>query len=129
MACLCCGAGTEVGALCRPCAQDVTPCEGLIPDHVRSTVDATDAEAWAVDGFGKAHGLATKTGIGRNHEGELVILAASVSREHARLEKHDAGWALRDPGSRNGTYVESTRVAGRVPLASRSLIQLGDVAL
>lgn len=83
MGCLCCGAGTEVGTLCRPCAQDVAPCEGLIPDHVRSTVTSTDADAWLVDGFGAAHAAAEKTMIGRSQEGQLVVLASSVSREHA----------------------------------------------
>jgi hypothetical protein len=129
MGCLCCGATTEVGALCRRCAQDVPTCEGLIPDHVRSTVDATDAEAWIVDGFGAAHAVAPKTGIGRNHEGELVVLASSVSREHAELKKTDAGWSVRDLGSRNGTFVDGTRVQGRVTMPARGVLKVGDVAL
>lgn len=129
MGCLCCGAPEEVGSLCRPCAQEVSPCDGLIPDHVRSNVDTTEASAWVVDGFGAAHAIAPKTTIGRNHEGELVILASSVSREHAELKKTDAGWHVRDLGSRNGTFVDSTRAQGRQPLASRALVKIGDVAL
>jgi hypothetical protein len=129
MGCLCCGVGTEVGALCRPCAQDVAPCDGLIPDHVRSNVEGTEAEAWVVDGFGMAHAIAPKTGIGRNHEGELVVLAASVSREHAELKKTDAGWNIRDLGSRNGTFVDGVRVQGRVVLAARAALKIGDVAM
>ena len=129
MGCLCCGAGLEIGALCRACAQDVAPCDGLIGDHVRSTVDATDAEGWVVDGFGAAHALGAKTGIGRNHEGELVILATSVSREHARLEQAESGWTVRDLGSRNGTFVDGTRVQGRVQMPPRALLKIGDVAL
>lgn len=129
MGCLCCGAGTDVGVLCRACAQEVSPCDGLIPDHVRSTVEVTEAEAWVVDGFGVAHALAAKTGIGRNHEGELVVLAASVSREHAELKRSDAGWTARDLGSRNGTFVAGTRVQGRVQLPPRGVIKVGDVAL
>lgn len=129
MACLCCGAALEVGALCRSCANEVAPCEGLIADHVRSTVEGTEAEGWVVDGFGAAHALATKTGIGRNHEGELVILATSVSREHARLELADGGWTIRDLGSRNGTFVDGTRVQGRVQVPARAVLKIGDVAL
>ncbi len=129
MGCLCCGAGLEVGALCRGCAQDVAPCDGLIADHVRSTVDATAADGWVVDGFGAAHALAAKTGIGRNHEGELVILATSVSREHARLEQSESGWTVRDLGSRNGTFVDGTRVQGRVQMPARAVLKIGDVAL
>lgn len=129
MGCLCCGAGLEVGALCRACAQEVTPCDGLIADHLRSTVEATEAEAWMVDGFGVAHAIAAKTGIGRNQEGELVILATSVSREHAELKQIENGWNVRDLGSRNGTYVDGARVQGRVPMPARAILKIGDVAL
>jgi FHA domain len=129
MGCLCCGASAEVGSLCRPCAQEVSPCEGLIPDHLRSNVDSTEAAAWVVDGFGAAHAIAPKTGIGRNHEGELVVLASSVSREHAELRKTDTGWHVRDLGSRNGTFVDGVRAQGRVNLNERSVVKIGDVAL
>jgi hypothetical protein len=129
MGCLCCGAGAEIGSLCRSCAQEASPCEGLIPDHVRSNVDSTDAAAWVVDGFGAAHAIAPKTGIGRSHEGELVVLASSVSRAHAELRRTDAGWHVRDLGSRNGTYVDGSRAQGRVTLGERTLIKIGDVAL
>lgn len=129
MACLCCGAALEVGALCRACAHEVAPCDGLIADHVRSTVHTNEAEGWVVDGFGAAHALAAKSDIGRNHEGELVILATSVSREHARLERTDEAWMVRDLGSRNGTFVDGTRVQGRVALPPRAVLKIGDVAL
>ena len=129
MGCLCCGAGLEVGALCRACAQEIAPCDGLIADHLRSTVDATEALAWVVDGFGVAHAITAKTGIGRNQEGELVILATSVSREHAELKQIENGWNVRDLGSRNGTYIDGTRVQGRVPMPARAILKIGDVAL
>jgi predicted component of type VI protein secretion system len=129
MGCLCCGARTDLGSLCRPCAQAVAPCEGLIPDHVRSAIAMTDADAWLVDGFGAAHAVAEKTTIGRSHEGGLVVLAASVSREHAELRKTDAGWQVRDLGSRNGTFVDGARCQGRVPLPARAVLKVGDVAM
>lgn len=115
--------------LCRACAQQVTPCDGLIADHVRSNVEATLAEAWVVDGFGAPHALAAKTAIGRSHEGELVILATSVSRDHAEIRRVDDGWNARDLGSRNGTYVDGTRVQGRVSMPGRAILKIGDVAL
>ncbi|HVK88251.1 MAG TPA: FHA domain-containing protein [Kofleriaceae bacterium] len=119
----------DVGTLCRACVQDVPPCEGLIPDHVRSTVEATEAEAWVVDGYGNPHALAARSVIGRNHEGQLVLLATSVSREHAELRQTEAGWTLRDLGSRNGTFVDGARVQGRVQLPPRAVVKIGDVAL
>ena len=132
MRCLCCGATRDVGALCRSCAHDVAPCDGLIPDHVRSTVPPTDAEAWLVDGFGAAHAVAARSAIGRSHEGEVTVLASSVSREHAELRRadgKDAAWQVRDLGSRNGTFVDGTRCQGRVPLPPRAVLKVGDVAL
>jgi hypothetical protein len=128
MGCLCCGARTDVGSLCRSCAQEVAPCEGLIPDHLRSTVTTTDADAWLVDGFGAAHAVAEQTTIGRSHDGNLIVLSASVSREHAELRKTEGGWQVRDLGSRNGTFVGGVRCQGRVPLPERAVLKVGDVA-
>jgi hypothetical protein len=127
--CLCCGAAVELGALCRPCALDVAPCDGLIPDHLRSALDAGDAVAWLVDGFGSAHAIGAKATIGRNHDRDLVVLTASVSREHAELERTAAGWTARDLGSRNGTSVDGVRCQGRTPLPPRALLKVGDVSL
>ena len=129
MGCLCCGVTEEVGVLCRGCAKEVAPCDGLIAEHVRSTVDATEAAAWVVDGFGVAHALAPKTTIGRSHDGELVVLASSVSREHAELKQGDDGWFVKDLGSRNGTFVDGARVHGRTNLPARAHLKIGDVAL
>ncbi|MBX3160965.1 MAG: FHA domain-containing protein [Deltaproteobacteria bacterium] len=133
MICLVCGGATESGAyggrLCRTCAGAVPPCEGLIPDHIRSTVTMTDGEAWLVDGFGSPHAVPPKATLGRNHEGEVVVLASSVSREHAELRHVDGAWQVRDLGSRNGTFVDGARCQGRVVLPTRSVLKLGDVAL
>jgi hypothetical protein len=129
MGCLCCGAAAETGALCRRCALEIPPCEGLIPDHIRSPLHTGEAVAWIVDGFGGAHAIGPKATIGRNHSGDLVVLASSVSREHAELAQGAAGWTVRDLGSRNGTFVDGVRCAGRTALADRATIKVGDVAL
>ena len=129
MGCLCCGSEPDVGALCRPCAAGITPCVGLIPDHLHSRVDTTDAEAWVVDGFGGAHAIGPVTGVGRSHDSELVVLASSVSREHAELRHDDGTWTVRDLGSRNGTMVNGVRADGAMPLHGLALLKVGDVAL
>jgi hypothetical protein len=115
--------------LCRNCAKEVAPCEGLIPDHIHSRTDSTDAEAWIVDGFGGAHPVGTRARIGRNHDNELIVLASSVSRDHAELQHADAGWAVTDLGSRNGTFVDGVRTQGAVVVPERALLRIGDVAL
>ncbi len=107
----------------------VEPCEGLIPDHLHSRIDSTDAEAWVIDGFGGAHAIGPVIGIGRSHDRELVVLASSVSREHAEIRRTDAGWRVRDLGSRNGTFVNGVRSEGEMVLPERSLLKVGDVGL
>ena len=129
MSCLCCGAVAELGVLCRSCALEVAPCDGLIADHIRSTVDSTEAEAWVVDGFGGAHAIAASSRIGRNLDGDLVMLAISVSRAHAELVQSEAGWTVRDLGSRNGTFIDGTRCQGPTVLPARALLRVGDVSL
>jgi hypothetical protein len=129
MGCLCCGAVTEIGALCRACAVEVEPCDGLIPDHIHSQVDSTDAEAWVLDGFGGAHAIGAKTRIGRNYDCDLIVLAGSVSRDHAELQYAETGWTVRDLGSRNGTFANGARVQSEVALPGRALLKIGDVAL
>src|SRR4029077_12684619 len=125
MGCLCCGAAAELGALCRTCAAEVAPADGLIPAHVRSTVPSADADAWLVDGFGAAHALAAKSTIGRSQDGQIVLLASSVSREHAERRAGDDGWVARDLGSRNGTFVDGVRCQGRAALPTRALLKVG----
>jgi pSer/pThr/pTyr-binding forkhead associated (FHA) protein len=92
-------------------------------------VDTTEAEAWIADGFGGAHAVSAVTVIGRHLERQLVLLASSVSREHAELRRTATGWVVRDLGSRNGTFVDGVRCEGPMELPARALLKLGDVAL
>jgi hypothetical protein len=119
----------EVVSLCRACADEVAPCDGLIADHLRSSVTLTGSTAWLVDGFGAAHPAAPRTTIGRDQAGELVVLAPSVSRAHAELRVVEDRWHLRDLGSRNGTFLDDVRLQGRVVLPPRAVVRFGDVAL
>jgi hypothetical protein len=129
MGCLCCGAEPEIGALCRSCASELGTYDGLIPDHIHSRTDSNEAEAWVVDGWGGAHALAPKTAIGRNHDCELIVLASSVSREHAELVQTEDGWMVRDLGSRNGTFINGVRAQAAAALPTRALLKVGDVTL
>lgn len=129
MGCQVCGAALEVGALCRAHAHEAAPPDGMIQDHLRSRVPPGEEVACVIDGFGTIHLLAEKTTVGRSPEGQLVVLAASVSREHAELVRKHDGWYIRDLGSRNGTFVFNERCQGRVPLRQRALLRIGDVPL
>jgi len=57
--------------------------------------------------------------IGRSHANRIVLYDGRASAHHATLERNDDGWAVRDLGSSNGTYVNGT-------LVTRSLLHPGD---
>jgi hypothetical protein len=124
-----CGARSEVGLLCRRCAAEVAPCDGLLPDHLTSRTEPAAAAGWLFDGFGGAHALsADRTVVGRQPDSDLVVLASSISRQHAELVRSGDGWQLRDLGSRNGCHVDGRRIQGRAALGERAVLRLGDVA-
>ncbi|WP_445152857.1 FHA domain-containing protein [Baekduia sp. Peel2402] len=53
-----------------------------------------------------------------------------VSRLHAELERIAGEWTLIDDGlSRNGTYVNGTRVSGRARLRDGDVIRIGQTTL
>ena len=126
--CVCCGNASEVGALCRVCAVEIAPCDGLIPEHISSRIAPASAQAWIVDGFGGAHPVGDKAKVGRDLEAKIVVLESSVSREHAEFARRETGWTLRDLGSRNGTFVDGARIEGEVALPHRARFKIGDVA-
>jgi hypothetical protein len=127
--CPCCGGAPTTGVLCAACREAVPACDGLVPGHVSARAAAKDAAAWIIDAFGAPHALsAGRNVVGRKPEADLVILNASVSREHAELQRTDGGWQLRDLGSRNGTVIDGRRVQGRAPLLDRSQVRFGEVA-
>lgn len=52
--------------------------------------------------------------VGRATDNDLVIPAAVVSRHHARIESHGAGWRVIDLDSTNGTWVNGASVGDSV---------------
>jgi hypothetical protein len=64
--------------------------------------------------------------LGRDPLCDLALRAGGVSRQHAEIERTDAGFALRDLDSRNGTSLAGMPLAGRVPLGVAGELGLGD---
>ncbi|MFO0921557.1 MAG: GGDEF domain-containing protein [Pirellulales bacterium] len=52
--------------------------------------------------------------IGRDATNDLTLDDSSVSRHHSRIEKTDAGYALLDLGSTNGTFVDEKLVIEQI---------------
>jgi HD-GYP domain-containing protein (c-di-GMP phosphodiesterase class II) len=66
--------------------------------------------------------------IGRLNNYDVVLADTSVSRQHAELLFTANGWAVRDMGSTNGTFVNGARV-GRVEekLRQNDILQVGEL--
>jgi pSer/pThr/pTyr-binding forkhead associated (FHA) protein len=67
--------------------------------------------------------------IGRAENNAIRLTERNVSRNHARLERRGARWALNDHHSYNGCYVNGQRVGDAQELDHGDLIQLGDYRL
>lgn len=65
--------------------------------------------------------------IGRDAAADVVLDSTTISRQHARLRVSDAGVALEDLGSKNGTFVGDRRVHGVVTLGDGDSLRFGNV--
>jgi pSer/pThr/pTyr-binding forkhead associated (FHA) protein len=63
--------------------------------------------------------------IGRTADVTIQLRDNRVSREHAQVVHHEAGWAIVDLGSTNGTFVNEERVTQKV-LAHGDQIRTGS---
>lgn len=66
--------------------------------------------------------------IGRATGAQFVVEAPLVSRLHCRLTcSADGRLVVEDLGSTNGTYVDTRRIEGSVPLGSGAMLTVGRV--
>jgi len=59
-------------------------------------------------------------------EADVALRHAGISRAHARIGRDAGRFWIEDAGSRNGTFLEGLRVAGRLALSGKGIIGLGD---
>jgi pSer/pThr/pTyr-binding forkhead associated (FHA) protein len=67
--------------------------------------------------------------IGRGPQNDVRIRDESVSSNHATLLRKGRNWFVVDLRSANGTFVDSSRVAGEREIASGARLKLGAVEL
>lgn len=65
--------------------------------------------------------------VGRNPANAIHLPDVFTSGEHARFRFERGRWLLEDLGSMNGSYVNTQRVSGTVPLGDGDTVQLGRV--
>lgn len=69
--------------------------------------------------------ISATTTIGRQHDNDVVIDDASVSRRHASIIDTGSGYMVRDLVSTNGTFLNRQRIEGEKPLKHGDVIRAG----
>jgi two-component system, cell cycle response regulator len=78
--------------------------------------------------LGKRFELTGDITIGRDRSNDIVIDAADVSRQHARVERREHGqWWITDLASRNGTRRNGDMLTETATLGNGDLISIGGV--
>jgi FHA domain-containing protein/zinc ribbon protein len=110
-----------------------TPEEGA--DEEGGTLDEVRVEGTALvvrSGGGRSGETfpleAERVEVGRSPESDVFLDDVTVSRSHAVLVRDDAGYAIEDGGSLNGTYVNRRRVE-RARLEDGDEVQIGKYRL
>ncbi|NBD36703.1 MAG: FHA domain-containing protein [Chloroflexi bacterium] len=67
--------------------------------------------------------------IGRSSGSQVTLNHPMVSREHAEIMRQSGGYAIRDLGSMNGTFVNGQRMNGWQQLRTGDVIQIGPFKL
>lgn len=65
--------------------------------------------------------------IGRSRECALRAGSDAISRKHCELRQDDAGITVRDLGSRNGTYVNDSKIEGTLSLSHGDTLRIGPL--
>lgn len=67
--------------------------------------------------------------IGRDSANEIIINHPLASRRHARLERDETGYFVRDLDSTNGTYVNGDRIEGARLLRNQDKVWIADTEI
>lgn len=67
--------------------------------------------------------------VGRDPTNDIVIEHRLASRRHARFEKAEVGFYIRDLDSTNGTFVNGQRIAGAHLLRNNDEVWIGDTVI
>ena len=67
--------------------------------------------------------------IGRDHDCNVPLDLSGISRRHAEIHVSDDSITLRDLGSKNGTWLNDSRVGGDVELRDGDKLRFGPMTL
>ena len=69
------------------------------------------------------------TTAGRHPDSDIFLDDITVSRRHAEIVRSGSGFAVRDVGSLNGTYLNRERIDDSAPLTNGDELQVGKFKL
>jgi pSer/pThr/pTyr-binding forkhead associated (FHA) protein len=69
------------------------------------------------------------TTVGRHPQSDIFLDDVTVSRKHAEFVRADGGFAVKDVGSLNGTYVNRARIDAPTSLQTGDEVQIGKFRL
>ena len=70
-----------------------------------------------------------RTTIGRSPDCDIFLDDVTVSRKHAEFVRAEGGFAVKDVGSLNGSYVNRTRIDDPTSLQTGDEVQIGKFRL
>jgi pSer/pThr/pTyr-binding forkhead associated (FHA) protein len=71
----------------------------------------------------------TETKIGKGPQNQIILADPAVSTTHAAIRREADGYLLTDLGSRNGTFLNETRITDPHPLKHGDVIKMGRCTL
>jgi hypothetical protein len=78
---------------------------------------------------GESFNLIPVTAIGRDLSNTIVLSDPTISSQHTLLSYRDGHWWVEDLGSRNGTYVNNTRVLRPLIISPGDVVGVGRIQL
>src|SRR5438445_773573 len=101
----------------------------FLDDVVLPDIEAQELATLSADD-GTMHPLLDdEATIGRTPANSIALRDGSVSAHHARVVRTSEGFLIEDVGSRNGTYINSEKVAEKRLLVDGDLIRLGKIIM
>lgn len=118
------GDASQLAAFAATTAADISVLQTMIPDrpHLLQIIAGGD---------GQTHSIRLRDiplVVGRSEHVEVQINANSLSRRHARIERHRNGFKVTDLMSSNGVYINEVKVHSAV-LRDGDMVQLGNVVM
>jgi pSer/pThr/pTyr-binding forkhead associated (FHA) protein len=80
--------------------------------------------SWRADGRQRVADFRRPFIIGRDSDVDVQLMHNKISRRHARVHFEAGQWWIADLNSRNGTYLDGTRLSEPAPLGARSEVAL-----